>query len=193
MTANIFPIRSSRQHKETIMQQLQFAQNSRRTMGAIVFTCLHLQYETRSKSFHSHMRWNPVSAEINEAFAIDFNETTILISVYTLSHSFVRFLTKKSGKLHHRDPIHYSHFHMAEGRNVLIQWEDCDVYLVQQFALSQSAVFIHKRSSVLQTSAITVDKKNIFLSLIWLLISLWQLFIVHFHCLGRKNKAHMKC
>lgn len=56
MTANIFPIRSSRQHKETIMQQLQFAQNSRRTMGAILFTCLYLQYETRSKSFHSHMR-----------------------------------------------------------------------------------------------------------------------------------------
>lgn len=36
---------------------------------------------------------------------------------------------------------------MAEGRNVLIQWEYCDIYLVQQFALSQSAVFIHKRSS----------------------------------------------
>lgn len=40
------------------------------------------------------MKGNPVSVEINETFAIDFNETTILISVCTLSHGLVRFLTE---------------------------------------------------------------------------------------------------
>lgn len=56
ITVYIFPVRSFRQHKETIMQQLlQFSQNSRRTMGAIVFTCLYLQYETLIPTLFIHI------------------------------------------------------------------------------------------------------------------------------------------
>lgn len=137
------------------------------------------------------MRWNPVSAEINETFAIDLNETTTLISDCTLSHGLERFLTKNQANYTTGIQLITAIFHVAEGRNVLIQREDGDVYLAQQFALSQSAVFIHKCSSF-HTSVVTVDNENVFLSLIWLFISLWQLFIAHFHCLGEKNKEHMK-
>lgn len=193
ITADIFPVRSLRKHKENSMQQfLQFSQNARRTMGTIEFTGLYIQYETLIPCLFIHT-WDELLCWNQWDFCYWFkwnrNSDQCLLTLSWLRE----ILKKKPGKLHHRNPIHYSNFSYGRGKKCFDSMGRCDVYLVQQFALSQSAVFIQKRSSVLQISGVTVDNENIFFSLIWLLILLRQLFIAHFHCLEKKNKEHMKC
>lgn len=98
------------------------------------------------------MRQNIASVEINESFAIDFNETTILVTVCTLFLSGLRKILikkKKSNQANYTTGIQLIivTFHTAKGRNVFILWGNRAVYLVQQSALSQSRVLINKCSS----------------------------------------------
>lgn len=142
--------------------------------------------DTHCKSLHPHTRWNTASVEINKSFDIDFNETTILVTV-CFSQGLERFLKKHQANYTTGIQLIIVTFHTAKGRNIFILWENRAVYLVQEFVSSQSEVLINKCSSW-QTSDVTVENECIFFSLIWLLTSLWQFFIDHFHYFAKKKE-----
>lgn len=85
----------STQHKGNIMQQFclpifsDFKENHRRSWIYLFILFVSTLWDTYSKSFHPHPRWNQWE------FCIDFSATTILVAVSTLSLSGLREVLKK--------------------------------------------------------------------------------------------------
>lgn len=151
----------STQHKGNIMQQFclpifsDFKENHRSSWIYLFILFISTLRDTHSKSFHPHPRWNQWE------FCIDFSATTILVAVSTLSLSGLREVLKKSVKLHHGDPTHYSHFSWGKGKK-------CFYSLGKLCRSSRGTICVesisstHQQASLLTGSNATVENKHVF-------------------------------